>query len=141
MKKVYFLNISKTAHILIKKQLFEIIYKKTLYSEHQKMIFFWDINFFLKMSVNTLSNFVYALAQKLVWISKRNFTPLNACAKLQPISYNRSVLTKELINCTSIPKISSWNNIWVNSHLILDFLSYHLVWVEKINIKLSSRPW
>ena len=52
--------------------------KKALKSEHLKNYIFQDINYFVKMSVSTLvstlPNVVYALSQKLVWISERNFT-------------------------------------------------------------------
>ena len=43
-------------------------------SEHRKSYIFCDINCFVKMSVSTLPNFMQALAQKLVSISKRNCT-------------------------------------------------------------------
>ena len=50
------------------------LYKKSLLTEHRKNYILLDKNNFVKMFVSTLTNFVYALAQKLVWISKQNFT-------------------------------------------------------------------
>ena len=51
--------------------------QKALISKHRKNNIFRDINYFLKMSVSTLvcyQIFVDTLTQKLLWISKRNFT-------------------------------------------------------------------
>ena len=49
------------------------VYKKALMSEHRKNCIFRNINYFVNVSVITLPNLVFALAQKLVRISKRNF--------------------------------------------------------------------
>ena len=43
-------------------------------SEHQNNYILPDINYFFKITVSTLKNVVYALAQKQVLISKQNFT-------------------------------------------------------------------
>ena len=55
------------------------VYKKVLISEHRKNYIFRDNNCFIKMSVSLLgcwsvSLFVDELAQKLVLLSKLNFT-------------------------------------------------------------------
>ena len=70
MKKVFFAsffrNISKTAKTFFDKKNEQnhgvFVYKKALVSEYRKNY----INCFVKMSVSTSPNFVYALAPKLV---------------------------------------------------------------------------
>ena len=78
----FFRNISKTAETILIKKIGRnhgiSVSKKALISEHRKNYIFRDNNRFVKVSVCllvcTLPIFVDALAQKLVWISKPNFT-------------------------------------------------------------------
>ena len=86
MKKVvfpsFFRNVSKTAETILIKKIGRnhgiSIYKKALISEHRKNYIFRDNNCCVKMSVCllvcTLPIFVDELVQKLVRISKPNFT-------------------------------------------------------------------
>ena len=76
---LFFRNISKTAETILIKKIERnhgiSIYKKALISKHRKIIFY-DIIIVLSkcLLVCALPNFVDELAQKLVWISKPNFT-------------------------------------------------------------------
>ena len=87
----FYRNISKTDETILINQTERnhgiSVYKKALISEHRKNYIFLDNNCFVKMSVSllvrTLSIFVDALAQKLVWISKPNFTPSYAALRLR----------------------------------------------------------
>ena len=51
-----------------------LVHKKALISEDRKNYILRDINYFVKIVYLYVFNFVYALAQKLVWISKQNLT-------------------------------------------------------------------
>ena len=78
----FFRKMSKTAETILIKKIGRnhgvLVYKKAQISEHRKNYIFRDNNCFVKMSVSllvrTLPIFVDALAQKLVWTSKRNST-------------------------------------------------------------------
>ena len=78
MKKVFFIHFSKYlkngGNYFDKKKKKKkkyinhgvLVYKKALMSEHLKNYIFRDINCFVKMSLGMITNFVYALTQKLV---------------------------------------------------------------------------
>ena len=73
-----FENISNTAETILIKKIEQnhgvLVYKKVLMSEHRKIIFFEILIVLSKcLLVHTFQIFVYALDQKLVWISKQNF--------------------------------------------------------------------
>ena len=86
-----FRNISNTAETILIKKIGRnhgiSVYKKPLISEYRKNNNFRDNNCFVKISVSllvyTLPIFVDTLAQKLVWISKPNFTRSFALLRLR----------------------------------------------------------